>query len=163
MESPRGARGIGIYATGTEASARRRTISDQSFGYAFITDKNTSSDAEPTRRLGGGLEHVEDLAVGGRPAAPSGFSRKLLEHGIDTRPARNAALIALLEDIPPPILADTLGLHINTAVRWTDIARRDWTTYLAARDAEPRSAGGAKGVPCGQPGPAAAITQQGGP
>lgn len=78
----------------------------------------------------------------GRPAAPSGFSRKLLEHGIDARPARNAALIALLEDVPPPILADLLGLHINTAVRWADIARRDWTDYLAARDQDtgsPRS------------------------
>ncbi|MET8054155.1 hypothetical protein ABZU75_41935 [Streptosporangium sp. NPDC005286] len=70
----------------------------------------------------------------GRPAAPSGFSRKLLDHGIDARPARNAALIALLEDVPPPILADLLGLHINTAVRWANIARRDWTDYLAARD-----------------------------
>ncbi|MFF1873569.1 hypothetical protein [Kitasatospora herbaricolor] len=70
----------------------------------------------------------------GRPAGPSGFSRKLLDYGIDARPARNAALIALLEDVPPPILADLLGLHINTAVRWADIARRDWTDYLAARD-----------------------------
>jgi hypothetical protein len=75
--------------------------------------------------------------VPGRPAAPSGFSRKLLDHGIDARPARNAALIALLEDVPPPILAGILGLHINTAVRWANIARRDWTAYLAARDAEP--------------------------
>ncbi|MFE5657747.1 hypothetical protein ACFQ9H_16380 [Streptomyces sp. NPDC056517] len=70
----------------------------------------------------------------GRPAAPSGFSRKLLDHGIEARPARNAALIALLEDIPPPIVADLLGLHINTVERWAHIARRDWTDYLAARD-----------------------------
>lgn len=77
----------------------------------------------------------------GRPAAPSGFSKKLLEHGIDARPARNAALLALLEDVPPPILADILGLHINTAVRWADIARRDWTAYLAARDTETSSSG----------------------
>jgi hypothetical protein len=71
----------------------------------------------------------------GRPAARSGFSRKLLDYGIDARPARNAALIALVENVPPPILAETLGLHINTTVRWADIARRDWTAYLAARDA----------------------------
>lgn len=70
----------------------------------------------------------------GRPAARSGFSRKLLEYGIDARPARNAALIALVEKVPPPILAETLGLHISTAIRWADIARRDWTAYLAARD-----------------------------
>ncbi|MFJ8476577.1 hypothetical protein [Kitasatospora sp. NPDC094011] len=70
----------------------------------------------------------------GRPVASSGVSRKLVDYGIDARPARNAALIALLEDVPPPILADLLGLHITTAVRWADIARRDWTDYLAARD-----------------------------
>jgi hypothetical protein len=70
----------------------------------------------------------------GRPAGPSGFSRKLLEYGIDARPARNAALVALVEDIPPPVLSDLLGLHINTAVRWAQIAKRDWTDYLAARD-----------------------------
>jgi hypothetical protein len=70
----------------------------------------------------------------GRPASPSGFSRKLLDHGIDARPARNAALVALVEEIPPAVLADLLGIHINTAVRWADIARRDWTHYLAARD-----------------------------
>jgi len=71
----------------------------------------------------------------GRPAGPSGFSRKLLEHGIDARPARNGALVALVADIPPPILADLLGLHVNTAVRWAGVARRDWTDYLAARAA----------------------------
>ncbi|WP_439678454.1 XRE family transcriptional regulator [Embleya sp. MST-111070] len=70
----------------------------------------------------------------GRPAGPSGFSRKLLDQGIDARPARNAALVALVEHIPPAVLADLLGLHITTAVRWAEIARRDWTHYLAARD-----------------------------
>ncbi|MBN6057598.1 hypothetical protein JYK22_37090, partial [Nonomuraea sp. RK-328] len=63
----------------------------------------------------------------------SGFGGKLLEHGIDIRPARNAALIALVEDIPAPVLADILGLHINTAVRWANVAKRDWSAYLAAR------------------------------
>ena len=99
----------------------------------------------------------------GRPAAQSGFSRKLLDHGIDARPARNAALIALLEDVPPPILADILGLHINTAVRWADIARRDWTAYLAVRDAAPHSPGSTKNAPESQSRRAAGSTQQGGP
>lgn len=92
-------------------------------------------------RIGSGNDGPRWLFPGllpGRPAAPSGFSRKLLDHGIDARPARNAALVALLEDVPPPILADILGLHINTAVRWADIARRDWTAYLVARDDELR-------------------------
>jgi hypothetical protein len=83
----------------------------------------------------------------GHPAGKSGFSRKLLDHGIDARPARNAALIALLEDVPPAILADLLGLHISTAVRWADIARRDWTAYLVARDGESRSGGSNENAP----------------
>jgi hypothetical protein len=29
-----------------------------------------------------------------------------------------------------------LGLHITTAERWVGYARRDWITYLAARDCD---------------------------
>jgi len=86
----------------------------------------------------------------GRPAGPSAFSGKLLEHGIDPRPARNGALVALVADIPPPILADLLGLHVNTTVRWAGVARRDWTDYLAARAAaaaENLQARGSGGIP----------------
>jgi hypothetical protein len=71
--------------------------------------------------------------VPGRPAGPATFSHKLPEHGIRALPARNAALAALASDIPPPILADILGLHINTAVRWAAVTKRDWTDYLTAR------------------------------
>lgn len=39
--------------------------------------------------------------VPGRPISATGFSRKLLEHGIDSRPARDAAIIALVDAIPP--------------------------------------------------------------
>ncbi|WP_326812331.1 hypothetical protein OIE62_07425 [Streptomyces scopuliridis] len=47
--------------------------------------------------------------------------------------ARNGALMALAADLPAAILADLLGLHVNTAVRWVTYARRDWAAYLAAR------------------------------
>ena len=40
--------------------------------------------------------------------------------------------MALAADLPAAILADLLGLHINTAVRWATYARRDWADYLAA-------------------------------
>ena len=53
--------------------------------------------------------------------------------GLRVRPARNAALCALAADLPAPVLADLLGLHITTAVRWARLVRRDWTDYLAAR------------------------------
>jgi hypothetical protein len=70
----------------------------------------------------------------------SGFGRKLREHGIDVRSARNAAIIALINDPPAPILADLLDLHPITADRWASLARRDWTGYLAIRAQDAREA-----------------------
>lgn len=52
------------------------------------------------------------------------------------RPARNGALMALAADLPAAIIADLLGMHINTAIRWVRYAGRDWADYLAARAAE---------------------------
>jgi len=43
---------------------------------------------------------------------------------------------ALAADLPASIIADLLGMHINTAIRWIDYAGRDWTDYLAARAVE---------------------------
>jgi hypothetical protein len=37
------------------------------------------------------------------------------------RPARNGALAALAAGLPAAILADLLGMHIHTAVRWVTI------------------------------------------
>lgn len=59
--------------------------------------------------------------------------RHLNGHGIQARISRTAALINLAADLPAAVLADLLGMHINTAVRWAHRARRDWTLYLAAR------------------------------
>jgi hypothetical protein len=56
--------------------------------------------------------------------------------GISARPARNGALAALASDLPAAVLADFLGIHVNTAVRWVTYARQGWTAYLAARDAD---------------------------
>jgi hypothetical protein len=36
-------------------------------------------------------------------------------------------------DLLAPVLADLLGLHIATGVRWAKYAKRDWETYLADR------------------------------
>jgi hypothetical protein len=55
---------------------------------------------------------------------------------ISARPARNGALAALASDLPAAVLADFLGIHVNTAVRWVTYARQDWTAYLAERDAD---------------------------
>jgi hypothetical protein len=69
----------------------------------------------------------------GRPLSVSGLRRHLNNAGIHTRAAHNSALIELAADLPAPVVADTLGIHIETAVRWSKYARRDWADYLAAR------------------------------
>ncbi|MGB8202380.1 MAG: hypothetical protein WCF33_22295, partial [Pseudonocardiaceae bacterium] len=69
----------------------------------------------------------------GRPTTQTGFQDKLRDYNIDTRPARNAALISLAGELPSTVLADVLGLSITTAVQWAALAGRDWATYVAER------------------------------
>ncbi len=71
--------------------------------------------------------------VPGQPIANHALTTRLNRHGISVRPARNGALAALAADLPAAILADLLGMHVHTAVRWVTYARRDWADYLAAR------------------------------
>lgn len=71
--------------------------------------------------------------IPGRPLTASGLSLKLAEFGMHTRPARNAALISLAAELPPAVLADLVGLHHNTATRWSLLAARDWHAFVAAR------------------------------
>lgn len=61
----------------------------------------------------------------GRPLSVSGLRRHLGDAGIHTRAAHNSALIEFAADLPAPVVADTLGIHIETAARWSKYARRD--------------------------------------
>jgi hypothetical protein len=72
-----------------------------------------------------------------RPAAPQTLTRRLRQHGIEPRQARNAALAAWASGLPPAVLASLLGVHIQTAVNWASHTRRDWTTYIADRVSSP--------------------------
>lgn len=69
------------------------------------------------------------------PIAEAGRLGDLLnrELGLYTRPARASALCALAEDLPAPVLADLLAVHITTAIRWTSLVTHDWSSYLGAR------------------------------
>ncbi|WP_157127001.1 hypothetical protein [Rhodococcus sp. p52] len=69
----------------------------------------------------------------GKPTTPKVLARNLRTCGIDPRPARHATRAAWAREIPAPIAADVLGIHITTATRWAGRTRRDWTTYLAIR------------------------------
>ena len=74
--------------------------------------------------------------IPGQPLDLHSLNNQLNRHGISARPARNGALAALASDLPAAVLADFLGIHVNTAVRWVNYVRQDWTAYLAARDAD---------------------------
>ncbi|MFC9553645.1 hypothetical protein ACFTWF_22590 [Rhodococcus sp. NPDC056960] len=52
-------------------------------------------------------------------------------------PDCGAALAALAGDLPAPVLADLLGISVSAATRWSAVAARDYTDYLAARTAHP--------------------------
>ena len=92
--------------------------------------------ATPAAVLGGRGNQTTWLFPGqvpGRNLAVNGLVRQLGDHGIQARTSRSAALVNLATDLPAPVLADLLGMHVNTAVRWVRHAKRDWASYLAAR------------------------------
>ncbi|UDG97544.1 hypothetical protein [Rhodococcus opacus] len=68
---------------------------------------------------------------------PGRLAFLLRRAGFAVRPARGAALVALAVDLPAPVLADLLGISVSTATRWSAVAARDYTDYLAARTAYP--------------------------
>jgi hypothetical protein len=67
---------------------------------------------------------------------------RLAEHGITLRSARQAALLQWAQDTPGPILAASLGLHINTAVQWRDALQADFTEFVAVRAGARKSLSG---------------------
>lgn len=98
--------------------------------------------ATPTAVLGGRGSPNSWLFPGQAPSrhmSVNGLVRQLNHHGIQARLSRSAALINLAADLPAAVLADLIGMQINTAVRWAHRAKRDWVSYLAARSAGNRA------------------------
>ncbi len=75
----------------------------------------------------------------GRPQHPEYLRARLAKIGVECRSNRNAALLQLAQGMPASVLADTLGLHPNTAMRWVDRAGGNWTGYAAQRWKQDRS------------------------
>lgn len=76
------------------------------------------------------------LFPGGIPGRPlnTGYIRsQLVDVGIHPQTSRHAALFQLAAEIPAPVLADLVGININTATRWAALAARSWTGYIAER------------------------------
>jgi hypothetical protein len=98
-------------------------------GPSRITYRHPGQDARPLfpgRRRG---QHLGAEAL----------ARRIRQHGIEPRQSRNRALAAWAAELPAPVLADILGLHVTTAEQWAQRARRDWTSYIAERAADGRA------------------------
>ncbi|MGH3779752.1 MAG: hypothetical protein ACRDRO_03740 [Pseudonocardiaceae bacterium] len=67
----------------------------------------------------------------GRPISTAQLTLKLNRLGIQPNQARSTALFQLATEIPAAILARTLGIHTDVAVRWQRLSAGDWTTYAA--------------------------------
>ena len=83
--------------------------------------------------------HLFPGLVPGKPAHAESFARELNRYGIRLPAVRNTARMALAEELPAAVMADLFGMHINTAVRWVKLAKRDWTGFLAERRTIPHS------------------------
>lgn len=81
------------------------------------------------------LNHSNWLFPGRRPGHlhPTSLAHRLRALGVDPRADRNTALGQLAAEVPAAVLADMLGLHINTAINWANDTAGDWTNYAAAR------------------------------
>ncbi|MFG2041974.1 hypothetical protein [Dactylosporangium sp. NPDC048998] len=74
------------------------------------------------------------LFPGGQPGRPISTERlklRLNQLGIRPNQARSTALFQLATEIPAAILARTLGISVNSAVRWQQISAGDWASYAA--------------------------------
>ncbi len=72
----------------------------------------------------------------GRPIVGESLRRRLRKLGLDVRQTRQAALFQFAAEMPPEILADLLGIHINTAVSWVRSRGGNWKSYAALRSSQ---------------------------
>ncbi|MEU9198356.1 hypothetical protein [Streptomyces hundungensis] len=74
------------------------------------------------------------LFPGSRPGQPIDFASldgRLKRIGLRPRPERSTAMFSLATTVPAGILARALGIQIDIAVTWQQIAAGDWATYAA--------------------------------
>lgn len=72
----------------------------------------------------------------GRPITASQLGQRLGAFGVDARAARRAAQLQLAAQVPAVVLAEMLGVTINTATDWVHTAGGDWANYAAVTAAD---------------------------
>lgn len=68
----------------------------------------------------------------GRPLGKDALGLRLAANGIDARSARSTLQLDLGSELAPVILADLIGTHPGTAVRWAKAGGGPWARYAAA-------------------------------
>lgn len=69
----------------------------------------------------------------GQPINPGGLSRRLRRIGVQPSAHRHSALVQLCAQLPAAVVSDLIGVSVQTAQRWAEIAGRPWADYIAAR------------------------------
>jgi len=64
-----------------------------------------------------------------RPANAESLRRRLHGYGVESRAARQTALLNLARDVPNGVLADLLGIDDSTAEQWRVLAGSQWVAY----------------------------------
>jgi len=75
-------------------------------------------------------------AAPGRPIGALALGRRLKRLGIEGPTNRRTALLELSRQIPAPLLASLLGIHVTTAAKWGQLAGHHQSDYLALRDTD---------------------------
>jgi hypothetical protein len=72
-------------------------------------------------------------SMAGRPIHATTLANRLIKTGVPVSAHRPAALAHLAATMPAAIVADLLGVSINTATRWAALTGRPWADYIAHR------------------------------
>ncbi len=91
------------------------------------------TDSRMLQQFGNGSGYLFPGKAPGSPRNVVGTHNLLNQFGLPVLSARNTAMIEAVTNLPPIVVADLFGLHPNTAQRWANYAKDDWSAYLAAR------------------------------
>ena len=88
----------------------------------------------PIRRQQGAADHLETPWLfpstrPDRPVHPTTIANRLRRIGINPRAARAAAVTQLATEIPPALLAESIGIGARQASKWVGLVGGNWSTY----------------------------------
>ncbi|MGW7106555.1 hypothetical protein ACWGHU_10415 [Streptomyces xanthophaeus] len=99
---------------------------------AHIDGPQGSSMLQP--RASSGPDYLLPGRHAGHPLSASHIIKRLRNHNLPTRAARNTAMITAITELPPIVVSDLFGLSASTTFQWAKFAQQTWTEYLALRE-----------------------------